>query len=135
MDFEGLTRVLTILSRGFLFHEPDGSLATEPRGRIEYAHRGLCAWCSVPDKEKATPKAAWQFKTDFRDLHGEFPLLVDEEGSGWFHRHVHGVKVILMVSLFTLIVDVKGDYFLAARDLMMPITVLLPTRIMSSKGR
>ncbi len=91
MDFEGLTRVLTILSRGFLFHEPDGSLATEPRGRIEYAHRGLCAWCSVPDKEKATPKAAWQFKTDFRDLHGEFPLLVDEEGSGWFYRHVHGV--------------------------------------------
>lgn len=51
------------------------------------------------------------------------------------HRHVHGVKVILLVSLFTLIVDVKGDYFLAARDLMMPITVLLPTRIMSSKGR
>lgn len=56
MDFEGLARVLTILTRGFLFHEPDGSLAAQPHGRIEYARRGLCAWCSVPDKKKATPK-------------------------------------------------------------------------------
>lgn len=43
MDFEGLARVLAILARGFLFHEPDGSLAAQPRGRIEYARRGLCA--------------------------------------------------------------------------------------------
>lgn len=91
MDFEGLARVLTILARGFLFHEPDGSLAAQPRVRIEYARRGLCAWCSVPDKKKATPKAAWKFRTDFRELHGDFPRLVDREGSGWFHRHVHEV--------------------------------------------
>ena len=43
MDFEGLARVLAILARGLLFHEPDGSLAAQPRGRIEYARPGLCA--------------------------------------------------------------------------------------------
>ena len=31
VDFEGLVRVLTVLARGFLFHEPDGS------SRAEYA--------------------------------------------------------------------------------------------------
>lgn len=58
---------------------------------VQEGSLGLCAWCSVPDKKKATPKAAWKFRTDFRELHGDFPRLVDREGSGWFHRHVHEV--------------------------------------------
>lgn len=91
LDFEGLNRVLTILARGFLFHNEDGSPAEAPRERIDYAKRGLCAWCSVPDSKKATPREAWQFGNDFGKLHGEFPGLVDENGSGWFHRHVHRV--------------------------------------------
>ena len=91
LDFEGLNRVLTILARGFLFHNEDGSPAEAPRERIDYAKRGLCAWCSVPDSKKATPREAWQFGSDFRELHLEFPGLVDENGSGWFHRHVHRV--------------------------------------------
>ena len=89
LDFEGLNRVLTILARGFLFHNEDGSPAETPRERIDYAKRGLCAWCSVPDSKKATPREAWQFGNDFGKLHGEFPGLVDENGNGWFHRHVH----------------------------------------------
>lgn len=91
LDFEGLNRVLTILARGFLFHNEDGSPIEAPRERIDYAKRGLCAWCSVPDSKKATPREAWQFGSNFRDLHSEFPSLVDENGSGWFHRHVHQV--------------------------------------------
>ena len=91
LDFEGLNRVLTILARGFLFHNEDGSPAEAPRERIDYAKRGLCAWCSVPDSKKATPREAWQFGSDFGKLHGEFPGLVEESGSGWFHRHVHQV--------------------------------------------
>ena len=91
LDFEGLNRVLTILARGFLFHNEDGSPAEAPRERLDYAKRGLCAWCSVPDSKKATPREAWQFGNDFGKLHGEFPGLVDENGSGWFHRHVHQV--------------------------------------------
>ena len=91
LDFEGLNRVLTILARGFLFHNEDGSPAEAPRERIDYAKRGLCAWCSVPDSKKATPREAWQFGSDFGELHSEFPGLVDENGSGWFHRHVHRV--------------------------------------------
>ena len=89
-DFSGMNRILTILARGFLFHAPDGTLLPgDPRERIGFAYDGLCAWCSVPDSKKATPREAWQFGSDFRDLHSEFPSLVDENGSGWFHRHVH----------------------------------------------
>ena len=56
LDFEGLNRVLTILARGFLFHNENGSPVKAPRERIDYAKRGLCAWCSVPDNKKAFPK-------------------------------------------------------------------------------
>ena len=46
-------------------------------------------------QQKATPREAWQFGSDFRDLHSEFPSLVDENGSGWFHRHVHRVAAFM----------------------------------------
>lgn len=92
LDFEGLARVLTVLARGYLFHEADGSiLQGNPHSHIDYARRALYAWCSVPDKKTATPKEAWQFRTDFGDLHQEFPDLVEEDGTGWFCRHVHAV--------------------------------------------
>ena len=89
LDFEGLNRVLTILARGLLFHNEDGTPVEGPWERIDYARRGLCAWCSVPDSKKATPREAWQLGSDFGTLHWEFPGLVEEDGSGWFHRHVH----------------------------------------------
>lgn len=96
LDFEGLSRVLTILARGYLFHDREGSVLPEPRSRIEYARRALCAWCSVPDSKKAVPKVGRQFRSDFRDLHGEFPDLVDETGGGWFYRHVHAVERFIL---------------------------------------
>ncbi len=37
LDFEGLNRVLTILARGFLFHNVDGSPAEGPREGIVYS--------------------------------------------------------------------------------------------------
>lgn len=92
LDFEGLARVLTTLARGYLFHGADGAILQENlRSHIDYARRALCSWCSVPDKKTATPKEAWQFKSDFRELHQEFPDLVDEDGLGWFCRHVHSI--------------------------------------------
>ena len=92
-DFKGFARIFTILARGYLFHNADGSLKDgDPRERIEYARRALCAWCSMPDKKKnATPNAEWQFKTCFAEYHEEFPELVDEDGAGWYYRHVHAV--------------------------------------------
>ena len=39
----------------------------------------------------AAPRAEWQFRTDFRELHSEFPELVDEDGCGWYIRHLHGI--------------------------------------------
>lgn len=87
LDFNGMARVLTILARGYLFAEN----ADNPRVRIDYARRALCAWCSVPDKKKASPKEDWQFKSDFRELHSEFPELADKHGMGWFCCHVHSI--------------------------------------------
>ena len=46
---------------------------------------------SIPDTEKAGPKAGWENKTGYAELHGEFPELVGEEGWGWLIRHVHSV--------------------------------------------
>ena len=83
-DFKGFARIFTILARGYLFHNADGSLKDgDPRERIEYVRRALCAWCSMPDKKKnATPIAEWHFKTCFAEYHEEFPELVDEDGAG-----------------------------------------------------
>ena len=58
LDFEGLNRVLTILARGFLLHNEDGSPAEAPRERIDYAKRGLCAWCSVPSSKNTSTSEA-----------------------------------------------------------------------------
>lgn len=96
LDFEGLSRVLTILARGYLFHDREGNLLPEPRSRIEYARRALCAWCSVPDSKKAAPKEERQFRSDFRELHEEFPELVDKSGGGWFYNHVHAVERFIL---------------------------------------
>ena len=46
----------------------------------------------MPDKKKnATPNAEWQFKTCFAEYHEEFPELVNEDGAGWYYRHVHAI--------------------------------------------
>ena len=68
---EGLVRVFTILARGFLWSSNCDT---------EYTYRALCAWCSIPDKKNAKPKEEWQFPSDFRELHDEFPSLVDKQG-------------------------------------------------------
>lgn len=84
MDFEGLARVFTILARGYMYRDdsaPD----------VERARRALCAWCSVPDSKKASPREDWQFHTQFSDLRKEFPELVDAEGLGWLCRHVRNI--------------------------------------------
>ena len=87
LEFEGMARILTILARGYLFHDKDGVvLPGDPRGRIAHARRALCAWCSVPDSGKSAQD--WQFRTDFSELHTEFPELVTANGAGWFLRHV-----------------------------------------------
>ena len=88
----GFARILTVLARGYLFHNPDGTpKGGDPYKRTDDARRFLCAWCSIPDKKNATPRAEWQFKTDFRELHDAFPELVDKDGCGWYIRHLHDI--------------------------------------------
>ena len=73
----GLHRVLTTIARGYMFESetPD----------IDRAKIALQAWCSLPTEKKEV----WKANTNFKHLHTEFPDLVDEEGRGWFYRHVH----------------------------------------------
>jgi hypothetical protein len=88
LNFEGMVRILTIIARGYMFRER--------MPNIEFARQALCAWCSIPDSKNATPREVWQSKSDFRELHEAFPELVDKDGGGWFHRHVHHVAEFVL---------------------------------------
>ena len=85
-DFEGFGRILTIIARGYLFHDQDGSLrGGNPYERVEYARNALCAWCSIPDKNEDEPF------TNFGTLSSDFPELVNAKGKGWCFRHVQNI--------------------------------------------
>lgn len=91
-EFSGLSRIFKVLARGYIFHNSDGSIkGGDPYGRIEYARRALCAWCSIPKRKKATPAKEWQFDVCFAKYYEEFPELTDETGAGWYWRHIHAV--------------------------------------------
>ena len=92
MENYGFARILTVIAREYLFHNMDGTpKGGDPYERTDDARRALCAWCSIPEKKNAAPRAEWQFKTDFRELHDAFPELVDENGCGWYIRHLRGI--------------------------------------------
>ena len=85
-DFEGFGRILTIIARGYLFHNQDGSLREgNPYERVEYAWNALCAWCSIPDKNENEPFI------NFSDLSSDFPEFVNDRGEGWYFRHVQNI--------------------------------------------
>ncbi len=82
-EFKGLERILTIIARGYLFHEPDGHLKDgDPYDRIDHAINALKAWCSIPDIEKKSDPSV-----NFSELNSSYPELVDSTGAGWFFRH------------------------------------------------
>ena len=83
-DLTGFNRVLTIIARGYMF---DG----EGNADISRAEKAIRAWCSVPDKKNTKPLEDWQYITDFRVLHDEFPELVDKNGKGWLCRHIANI--------------------------------------------
>ena len=88
---KGFSRIFTVLARGYLFHNADGTLRTDdPYTRIEEARRFLCAWCSLP-YESVTNKAL-AFHTSFPELHSEFPNIVDKNGAGWYYRYLHSLS-------------------------------------------
>ena len=85
LELEGLGRILTVIARGYLFHDKDGNiLKDDAYSRIEYAKKALCAWCSVPDTKENSD-------VNFAHLSGEFPELVSETGEGWFYSHIQGI--------------------------------------------
>ena len=88
---KGFSRIFTILARGYLFHNADGTLRTDdPYERTEEVRRFLCAWCSLP--YEAVTNKALKFHTSFPELHSEFPNIVDESGAGWYYRYLHALS-------------------------------------------
>ena len=91
---KGFSRIFTILARGYLFHNSDGTLRTDdPYERTEEARRFLYAWCSLP-YESVTNKAL-AFHTSFPELYSEFPNIVDKNGAGWYYRYLHSFSVYI----------------------------------------
>ncbi|MBQ8783231.1 MAG: hypothetical protein IJZ57_05620 [Clostridia bacterium] len=88
---KGFSRIFTVLARGYLFHNADGTLRTDdPYTRIEETRRFLCAWCSLP--YEAVANKALAFHTSFPELHSEFPDIVNENGAGWYYRYLHSLS-------------------------------------------
>ena len=91
---KGFNRIFTILARGYLFHNADGTICTDdPYERTEEARRFLCAWCSLP--YEAVTNKALKFHTSFPELHSEFPDIVDENGAGWYYRYLHSLSAYI----------------------------------------
>lgn len=88
---KGFNRIFTILARGYLFHNVDGTICTDdPYTRTEEARRFLCAWCSLP--YETVSNKALKFHTSFPELHSEFTNIVDESGAGWYYRYLHSLS-------------------------------------------
>ena len=88
---KGFNRIFTILARGYLFHNADGTLRTDdPYERIDKAREFLCAWCSLP--YETVSNKALAFHTSFPELHSEFPDIVDENGAGRYYRYLHSLS-------------------------------------------
>ena len=88
---KGFSRIFTVLARGYLFHNADGTLRTDdPYERIEKAREFLCAWCSLP--YETVSNKALAFHTSFPELHSKFPNIVDENGAGWYYRYLHSLS-------------------------------------------
>lgn len=85
LDLEGMGRILTIIARGYLFHDKDGNiLEGDAYSRIEYARNALCAWCSIPDAKENSD-------VNFSYLSRDFPELVSPTGEGWLCSHIKGI--------------------------------------------
>ena len=91
---KGFSRIFTILARGYLFHNADGTLRTDdPYERTDEARDFLCAWCSLP--YETVSNKALAFHTSFPELHSEFPNIVDENGAGWYYRYLHSLSAYI----------------------------------------
>ncbi len=87
-DFLGFERIFTILARGYLFRSGD------PYENVDYARKALCAWVSIPDDGGDLNGWEGKFTTCFPELHEEFPELVDENGCGWYIRHIRSISAL-----------------------------------------
>ena len=111
LELEGMGRILTIIARGYLFHDKDGNiLKDDAYSRIECAKNALCAWCSIPDTKKNSG-------VNFAHLSEKFPELVSPVGEGWFYSHIQGIvnfakenPSLISASSMKKLSDKKNDF-------------------------
>ena len=129
-DFEGFGRILSVIARGYIFHNKNGSLFDgDPYTRIEYARNALCAWCSIPDKNDDAPFV------NFGELSADYPELVNSKGEGWYYRHIQNIvkfvkknPTYISEKAKTTVVGIgkgfKTDWKKKVRQLQVPIFAL-----------
>lgn len=129
-DFEGFGRILTVIARGYIFNNKNGSLFDgDPYTRIEYARNALCAWCSIPDKNDDAPFV------NFGELSADYPELVNSKGEGWYYRHIQNIvkfvkknPTYISEKAKTIVVGIgkgfKTDWKKKVRQLQVPIFAL-----------
>ena len=129
-DYAGLGRILTIIARGYLFHDKEGNkLADNPYIRIDYVRKALCAWCSISGKNESEPF------TNFSELADEFPELVNSKGEGWYYRHIkniikfvkknpNAVSVKAKTTITGISKGFKTEWKMKVRQMQVPIFAL-----------
>lgn len=68
LEFEGMARILTILARGYLFHDKSGAVALgDPRDRIAYARRRSAPGAALRSRTKQHPRTNGSSGRTFRN--------------------------------------------------------------------
>lgn len=97
MENYGFARILTILARGYLFHNPDGTQkGGDPYEHTDDARRALCAWCSIPDKRMPLQKRSGSSERISGSFKVRFPSL-------WMRTAVGGISGTCTTSQISLI--------------------------------
>ena len=81
-----------------------GSSVTTPL--VGFHHR----LAACPSYQKSPFERGGQSRTDYRELHEAFPKLVDENGCGWFCRHVHSVVDFVRDNSDTVLLVLTKSY-------------------------
>ena len=119
-DYEGLGRILTIIARGYLFHDMYGNKLTgNPYTHIDYARKALCAWCSIPGKNESEPF------TNFGELSDEFPDLVNSKNIIKFvKKNPDAVSEKAKTTVAGISKGFKPEWKMKVRQLQVPIFAL-----------
>ena len=116
LDFEGLNRVLTILARGFLFHNEDGSPAEAPKrpGSASTMPSGACVLGAVCRTTKTPrPGRRGSLAVILENSMGSFPALRIKTAAGG--------SIDMCIGWWILCGKIPNGYPAAPRKSVLPL--------------